>query len=148
MKLSEWIKKYRSEHELSTIAFASLTGLSSSYINLLERDWNPTTKKPMSPSLKALKSIASAVGLEVDDLLKQLDDDQPVIATPAPADDAAGDDDEQETYYIDPEARRIANELKDNREMRILFDAGRNAKPEDLLMAAQILKRMKGETDD
>lgn len=47
------------------------------------------------------------------------------------------------TYYTDPETAKMAQELHDNPNMRLLFDAARDAKPEDLQMAAQLLLRFK-----
>lgn len=53
---------------------------------------------------------------------------------------------EEETrrsYYLDPQAAKMAQELYDNPEMRILFDAARNVSAEDLKLAAEIISRMK-----
>lgn len=46
-------------------------------------------------------------------------------------------------YYTNPDAARIAQKLYEDRNYRILFDAAQDAKPEDILMAADILKRFK-----
>ena len=51
-------------------------------------------------------------------------------------------DDAPQGYYHDPETAKYANELKDN--MKILFDAARDAKPGDLKVAADLLKSLKG----
>lgn len=48
-------------------------------------------------------------------------------------------------YYFDDETARKAQELFENKDMRILFDAARGAKAEDLQMAADLLTRLKGE---
>lgn len=61
--------------------------------------------------------------------------------------DLIGDDGVTETYYTNPETARLAQELFDNPDMRILFDAARDSDPNDLQMAADLLKRLKG-TDD
>ena len=52
------------------------------------------------------------------------------------------------SYYINPETAETAQELLKNSEMRILFDAAKDSKPEDLLMAAQLLKRLKETNPD
>ena len=52
----------------------------------------------------------------------------------------------QSTYYINPEAAKVAQEIFDNSKMRILFDAARDADPEDLQMAADMLYRLKSKT--
>ena len=46
-------------------------------------------------------------------------------------------------YYLNPETAQMAQELFDNPNMRILFDAARDSKPEDLQMAADMLNRFK-----
>lgn len=59
--------------------FANLSGISKAYIGVLEKVYNPTTKEPVAPSLPKIQAIASAMGMELDDLLKLLDHNQPVI---------------------------------------------------------------------
>lgn len=49
----------------------------------------------------------------------------------------------KDEYYISPETAKLAQELFDNPDMRMLFDAAKNSKPEDLQMAADMLKRFK-----
>lgn len=45
----------------------------------------------------------------------------------------------QPSYYLNPETAAIAQEIFDNPELRALFDVSRNATPDDLLMARDIL---------
>lgn len=47
-------------------------------------------------------------------------------------------------YYTNPETAQIAQQIFEDSDMRILFDAARDSKPEDLQMAADLLKRLKG----
>ena len=53
-----------------------------------------------------------------------------------------------ESYYFDPETAKIAQELYDSRDLRMLFDAARGVAPENLRLAAEMLRRFKGEDDD
>lgn len=76
MLLGEIIKKYRTEHQMSLQDFADLIGTSRSYIYMLEKNINPSTQKPISPSIETLKSLAKAMNMELDYLLKQLNDEQ------------------------------------------------------------------------
>lgn len=46
-------------------------------------------------------------------------------------------------YYINPDTAEKAQELFENPEMRLLFDAARNSRPEDLQLAADLLRRLK-----
>ena len=79
MYIGEIIKEYRDKHGLSMQDFANLSGISKAYIGVLEKVYNPTTKEPVAPSLPKIKAIATAMGMELDDLLKLLDSNQPVI---------------------------------------------------------------------
>lgn len=47
-------------------------------------------------------------------------------------------------YYFDDESAKKAQELYVNPGMRMLFDAARGSRPEDLQMAADLLERLKG----
>lgn len=76
MNLGEIIKEYRNEHDLSLQDFANKIGSSRSYIHMLEKNVNPSTNKPISPSIETLKSLASAMDMDIDTLLKKLDDNQ------------------------------------------------------------------------
>lgn len=51
-------------------------------------------------------------------------------------------------YYTDPETARIAQEVFDNPDLRMLFSAARDAKPEDIKLAADMLKRFKETNPD
>ena len=53
-----------------------------------------------------------------------------------------------EGYYLDPETASAAQELLDNPEMRILFDAARGVRAEDLRNTAAILQRLKETNPD
>ena len=46
-------------------------------------------------------------------------------------------------YYINDETARIAQEAYDNPELRMLFDASRDSRPEDIRLAIEMLKRFK-----
>lgn len=50
---------------------------------------------------------------------------------------------EKEGYYINEETAKKAQELFENPSMRMLFSAARDASPEDLELAAQMLMRLK-----
>ena len=49
------------------------------------------------------------------------------------------------SYYVDPETAELADRLKNQPGMRMLFDASRKASPKDLEIAANLLKQLKGE---
>lgn len=49
----------------------------------------------------------------------------------------------KEGYYINQETAEMAQQIFENSKMRILFDAAKDADPEDLQMAADMLYRLK-----
>lgn len=51
----------------------------------------------------------------------------------------------KEEYYLDEEVRKLAQEIFDNKELRMLFDASRKVSREDLKIAIEMIKRMKSE---
>lgn len=46
-------------------------------------------------------------------------------------------------YYVDPETATKAQELFSNPNLRMLFDAAKDSRPEDLQMVADMLRRFK-----
>ena len=74
MTLSDFVKEYRKVHDLSQRQFAAICGLSNGYISMLERNLNPKTGLPLTPSLPALKKISTAMGMSLGDLLTAVDD--------------------------------------------------------------------------
>lgn len=48
-----------------------------------------------------------------------------------------------ETYYLNEETARIAQEIYDNPDLRMLFDAAKDVKPDSLKLAAEMLKKFK-----
>lgn len=78
MLLGDIIKRYREEHQMSLQDFANLIGTSRSYIHMLEKNVNPSTDKPISPSIETLKSLARAMNMDLDFLLKQLNSNQEI----------------------------------------------------------------------
>lgn len=78
MKLGELLKTYRSRNKMTMKEFADSCGFSKAYVGMLEKGINPTTGKPVSPTVQTLEKIARGMGQDLDSLLKVLDEDQPV----------------------------------------------------------------------
>lgn len=74
MKLSEYIKNYRTEHDLSLRQFAERCGVSHAYIGFLENECNPSTGKPIAPNLESLKALAKGMNITVDELISAVDE--------------------------------------------------------------------------
>lgn len=74
MTLRDLVKEYRTNHSLSQRQFAAVCGLSNGYVSMLEKNLNPKTGLPVTPSLPALKKIATGMGISLTDLFTQADD--------------------------------------------------------------------------
>lgn len=74
MTLRELVIEFRRENSISQRQFASMCGLSNGYISMLERNLNPKTNLPLTPSLPALKKIAQGMGMTLNDLFLKADD--------------------------------------------------------------------------
>lgn len=79
MFIGEIIKDYRTKNNLSQRAFASRTSLSPSYINTLEKIYNPKTGKPYSVTTDVALELAKAMFISIEDLLSMLDKNQEFV---------------------------------------------------------------------
>ena len=51
-------------------------------------------------------------------------------------------------YYLNPETAQIAQEIFDDKDLHALFDAARGSTPEDLKLAAEMLRKFKATNPD
>ena len=87
--------------------------------------------KSMPRTMGIIQTIADNFGVGKSFLLEET----PVEDSPAPS------------YYSDPVVAEMAEELKNNPGMKMLFDASRNASQKDLEIAANLLKQLKGDDE-
>ena len=52
------------------------------------------------------------------------------------------DEDADIRHYVNDETMELAQEIHDNKDLRIMFSSARNLSPEDLRFAVEMLKRM------
>lgn len=78
MTLGDYIKEYRQTHMFSMDDFAQRSGMSKAYVSILERNYNPSTGKAAIPSLETIKRVAIATGVDFNDLIAMLDENQEV----------------------------------------------------------------------
>jgi len=97
---------------------ADTLGISLSTFN----SWCTGTK---IPRMDKIQKLADYFGIKKSDLIDDKTDNQ------------------TQGYYINEETRKIAQKIYENPALRILFDASRDAKPEDLLYVADLIKRLK-----
>lgn len=55
---------------------------------------------------------------------------------------------DSEMYYINEETSKVAQAIFDNPDLKALFDAAQGVSPENIKLAAQMLKRMKESNPD
>ena len=54
----------------------------------------------------------------------------------------------EESYYFNEDARELAEFMFKNPEYKVLFDASRKVKKEDIAFVKQMMDRMRGDVDD
>lgn len=74
MTLGEIVREYRESQSMSQRRFAELSGLSNSYISMLEQNVNSKNGMAIKPSLEAIKKVADAMCVPLDDILRRMDD--------------------------------------------------------------------------
>ena len=75
MLLGQIIYDYRRSHRLSQRQFAEKCGdLSHGYIWMVENNTNPNTKKPLTPSVDKVASLARGLGISTQELYRMADD--------------------------------------------------------------------------
>lgn len=79
MRLGEIIKKYRTDHNLSMDDFSERSGISKSYISLLEKNRHPQTGKPITPSIQYIKQAADGMGMDFKELFSMIEGDVSLI---------------------------------------------------------------------
>lgn len=80
MTLSEYIKNYRLENKISQRQLAADCSLSTGYISLIEKEYNPQTGKKMIPTLEVLNKLAKGMKIPLDELLSSCDDMQVTLS--------------------------------------------------------------------
>lgn len=74
MKLGDLIRSYRDTHGLSQRQFAIQCDLSNGYISILEKGINPSTGKPVTPTLPQMKKLADGMAMTLSELFEKVDD--------------------------------------------------------------------------
>jgi len=74
MTIGDVIKEFRRLNDLNLEEFGKMCGLSKSYISMLENNKDPRGN-PVNPSLETIDKIASAIGVDTDALVGQIDQD-------------------------------------------------------------------------
>lgn len=105
---------------LKDSAVAKATGIGKSTFS----DWKSGRS---APKREKLKKIADYLGVPIEEL--------------------TGEEITEDHYYVDPEAREMIEFLFNDPRYRVLFDASRKVKPEDIEIVRQILERFYDDSD-
>ena len=119
----ETYAKIRDSKGLKDSDVAKATGISSGTLS----DWK---KGRYNLKYDKLKKIADYLGVTVDQLTGVQTDAQP------------------DGYYVNEDTAKTAQRIFDDPYLRILFDAAQDSRPEDLQMAADLLRRLKKTNPD
>lgn len=69
MRLEERINQLRINRNMTMQQLADLSNLTKGYISMLEKGLNPSTKKPIVPSLETVQNLANAFNMTLEELL-------------------------------------------------------------------------------
>ncbi len=123
----EMLKYLRSRESLSQAELAEKLGVAKSTISMYEVGRR-------EPDFETLEAIADLFNVDMNFLLGK---------------DGSENDDR---YYLNDETAKAAQEIFENKELKMLFDAARDAEPEDLIalhsMALALKRKERGNDDD
>lgn len=117
---SNIFKHIREKSGLTQQQLADKLGISRSAVGMYE-------KGEREPNFETLELIADTFNVDMNYLLGK-----------KPSTEVIPD-----TYYFNPETSKIAQEIYDNKELSLLFDAARDADPEDLQTVHSMLMALK-----
>ena len=118
---SQRLRHYLNENNMTQVELANKLGVGTTSIY----NWVSGLKTPRMDKVDAMCNIFN---IRREDLL-----------TEAP---------QEQTYYTNPETAKVAQEIFDNSDLRILFDAAKDSTPEQLKLAAEMLKQFKKTTGE
>lgn len=75
MTLGDIIKDYRKQRHISMDIFSEKSGISKSYISLLEKNRHPKTGEPIAPSISIIKQAADGMNMDFNILFSKIDGD-------------------------------------------------------------------------
>ena len=117
---TEKLNKYKKEKCYTNKRIADETGISLVTID------NIFSGKNKNPTVNYLQKIANVLECSMDDLI-DYDENSPLAG-----------------YYENNQTARLAQEIHDNPDYRILLDATKDLRPEDLHAVIDIANRIKG----
>ena len=117
MAFNERLRELRTKRDMSQSQLAAALDISKSSISMYELG-------ERQPDFETLEAIADFFNVDMNYLLG---------------------DESKSTYYLDPEAAEIAQEVQARPELKILFDASRKVSADDLNFVIGMIDRMKND---
>lgn len=130
MAIKDILKNRRIELHLTMKEVADKVGVSEGTISRWESGDIENMRRDKIMALAKALQISPAVIMEWED------------PTTVPTDG------QSESYYVDAETRRLAQELHDDPELSVMLDAYRNLSPRDAKLVMDMVRRMQNEGTD
>ena len=127
-------KRIREQSGLTQQQMADKLGISRSAIGMYEkgeREPNFETLGEREPGIELLESVADTFNVDMNFLLGK-----------KPTTEVIPD-----TYYLNDDARDMAQFLYENPDYKVLFDASRKVKKEDIQFVKEMIDRMSNNND-
>lgn len=118
MGIGEQIKHWRKLQNLSQYELATKLGVSDKTVS----SWEINRTEPQ---MGMIEKICKALNCKKTDIIGE------------------DDFDTNSEYYLNPETKKVAQEIFENKELRLLFDAAKDASPEDLQTVHTMLLALK-----
>ena len=119
-EFKDMLKYFRMKENLSQSELAAKLGISASAVSMYE-----VGKR--EPDFETEEKIADFFQTDLNTLRGR-----------------ANEAEQQPSYYLDKDSSDAAQFLFSNPEYKVLFDASRKVKPEDINLVAEMIKRMAG----
>lgn len=123
MNIGENIKLLREQRNLKQSELAEELGVSDKTVS----SWEINRTEP---KMGMIEKICSVLGCKKADII------------------GGDDEDYSMPYYINDDARELAEFMFKNPEYKVLFDASRKVKKEDIDFVKQMIDRVRGDVDD
>ena len=123
-EFKDMLKYFRMKENLSQSELAAKLGISGSAVSMYE-----VGKR--EPDFETEEKIADFFQTDLNTLRGR-----------------ANEAEQQPSYYLDKDSSDAAQFLFSNPEYKVLFDASRKVKPEDINLVAEMIKRMAGSSSD
>lgn len=118
MTFSEMLKKLRNQKGITQEELAEATGLKRSAIGMYESG-------NREPNFETLELFADFFNVDMNTLFDK-------------------NNDNVQGYYLDPKAAKIAQDIQDNPQLKILFDAAVDADPDSLKLLSDMMLKIRG----